>query len=140
MKIPKNIKKQNLWWRILPWLSLHHGTTIVQTIYLRPDLYEELFTEHPSYLAIRTVIHEQMHVKRIKKAGAFIFALKYFLSPQFRYQEELAGYIAPMSYLKKEHAAYDLERIAKVLSSWIYLWSVDYHTAKNDLENAWKNA
>src|SRR4051794_40752387 len=84
MKLPSHVKKQNILWK-LPWLRRQHGTTIFSTIYLRPDIFKELQSSSPSALAIRTLMHEETHVNRIKKTGSFLFGLRYFLLPRFRY-------------------------------------------------------
>lgn len=137
MKLAKNVRPQPDFWRYLPFLSRHFGTTIVSTIYLKPAVYNDLLSENPGLENIGHLIHEQAHVKHAKQLGYLQFALRYLLSGKFRFFEELEASKEQWKYLKSHGITPDLDRKARILSSWIYFWPVSYEFAKKEIEKTW---
>jgi len=87
---------------------------------------------------IATLEHERKHIERQQEIGLFKFGFKYFFSPKFRFQEELVAIRESMKHLKRNKLNFDIDRGAKFLSSWLYLWMISYDEAKEKLEKAWK--
>lgn len=121
----------------LPVLSRNQGLTLFQTIYLHHTFYKDMQNGKASPESVGIILHEQTHVKRAKMLGTLKFGLLYLFSPSFRFFEELEANKVQWHYLKKCGVTPDLKRRAKVLSSWIYLWSMPYEYALIELKKTW---
>ncbi len=121
-------------------LTKAKGFLLLDWIFLRPEIYQDLLMAKPNPQNIGIIIHEETHYKRSKEAGVVKFATRYILSRKGRLEEELAAYGEQMRYLKRQGLDYDLDRVAKNLSSWTYLWCSSYSEAKARLEKIWEQA
>ena len=112
--LSKNIKKQPAFFKYIPWLKRHQGTTIATTIYLRSDIYENLLSKNPSAENVAVLLHEETHD---------------LFNPSFRFNEELLANKTAFRYLKSKKRTDDLHKKALILSGWLYLWPVSYEYA-----------
>jgi len=131
------VKQKPKIWNLLPWLSSYTAQAIYPSIYVSEKVYEDLsrIRSKAEYVAI--LEHEKKHIERQKKLGVFNFGIKYLFSPRFRFKEELLAIRASMKYLKKKRLDFDIEKKAKQLSSWLYLWMTSYDEAKKELQKTW---
>jgi len=133
MRLPKNVK-------MLPRILIrfpYRGFTIGPYIYFRSDIYENLISDKATSENIGILMHEQTHLKRIKRSNWIVWGIKYWLFPKFRFHEEIIATKEHMRYLKNRNVKFDIEQRAEHLSSWLYLWSVPYRVAKDSLEKIW---
>ncbi len=107
-------------------------------ILVNPEVYESLTSHNPNPRYIAVLEHERKHIERQKELGFIKFGIKYFFSPEFRFQEELLAIKEGMKYLRRNKLNFDTSRSAKFLSSWLYLWMVPYERAKKELDKAWE--
>lgn len=138
MKLSPNVKIKRGLWKVFPF-SKYTAQAIYPNIYFSEKVYENLISNKPKPRYIASLLHEQTHINRQKEMGWIKWGLKYIISPQFRFREELEAIKASTKYLKKEED-FDTARIAKYLSGWLYLWCVSYEKAKEELDRVWKEA
>lgn len=124
------IKPKSKFW-ILPWFK-NTSTALYPNIYLPRALYTKLLNNEDLYLQ-STVIHESTHIKRQKEQGVVWWYLKYLFIPKFRYNEELEAIKPQFRFLNENGLELNIEKRAKALSSYMYLWCVRYENAYNDL-------
>lgn len=136
--IPHFVKPQPWFFKYLPWLSRQHGANIFHGIYLRKEIYNDLKKQNPNPRNAAVLEHEMTHYRRIKQFGYIKFAIMYFLSGKFRFNEELIANKSAFKILKKNKVKQDLDKKAQILSSWLYLWPVSYKFAKEELEKSWQ--
>lgn len=113
------------------------GFLLGRSIYLRPEIYQNLLSKNPDPRNIGILIHENTHYSRMNKIGIFKFNIIYLFSRKSRLEEELVAYKEQMKYLKSKGLNYDLDRVAKNLSNWVYLWCTSYTQAKFKLQKIW---
>lgn len=146
MKLATNIKvKPSLpvVFRKIPILFAYfHGTAqaIYPNIYIPREVYDNLRSSTPDKFLFSTIVHEQAHLERQRKQGVLVFLMKYIIFPKFRFEEELFANKKQMVYLKEHEFEFPVEKRAKALSGWLYLWSVSYQRAYTLLKNAWEKA
>ncbi len=138
MKLDSNVKLKSKYWNLIPWISDQTATALYPNIYFPKNIHKDLQKTSPDSLNIAHLIHEQTHIKRIKKAGVLKFALKYFFDPGFRVAEELIAIKASMKFIKSKKLTWDINNSAKHLSGWLYLWPISYISVKERLEKIWK--
>ena len=126
-----NIKKYP--W-ILSWVP-NRGFTLYPYIFLRKDVYEDWQSKSPLPKTLGTLIHEQTHLSRIEKRGILSFAILYLFNPDFRLNEEIEAIKPQVKYLKTRRENVDIEKWAKALSGWQYLWCTSYKKAKKVLSS-----
>ena len=126
-------------WR-LPWLSRYKAFVVppFPIIFVAPNILNNLQSDSPSPKSISFLAHEIKHLERQKQMGWIKFGFLYLISPKFRLEEELAAIKAAMIHLKKNKQEFDIDRAAKGLSSYLYLWMTSYENAKRELEKIWK--
>lgn len=139
MELPYNVKVKSKIWDLIPWVSNKTAQAIYPNIYLPKFVYENLLSKSPEVWHVALLTHEQEHIKRQKKYGPLKWGLRYVLSPKFRYEEEIAADIPKLKYIKENGGDPYIERRAKHLSGWNYLWPVSYSEVKTRLENIWDN-
>jgi len=137
MRLPNNVNSEPFWWKLFPQAN---GRTIANTIYLKKEIFKDLQAVEPKTENLAILIHEQTHVSRINKTGLLKYSFLYLFSREFRFSEELEASKKAFIILKKNKLKVDLDRKARVLSSWKYLWSVNYQFGKKELEKAWELA
>lgn len=133
------------WYVISKGSLLHHlpliGKSTAQSlgpIILVPDpIYRDLQTNNPNPKHIALLIHEETHRRRQKEMGILKFAYQYLFNSKFRFNEELLAVKKAMKYLKKNKIAFDFDKNAKFLSSYIYLWPVSKKYAEKELKKVW---
>jgi len=135
MKLPENVKAKSGVLAIVPWVSSHTAQAIYPNIHLPRKVYINLEKSKPNPEYVAILAHEQTHIERQKKVGFIKWLIKYIFSSEFRFNEELVAIKAQIKCLKKYKKEYDIEKSAKSLSGWLYLWPVSYKTAKKELEN-----
>lgn len=122
----------------IPILSHYQGVTILQTIYLHPKIYQDIQSGNNNPKSVGVILHEQTHIQRARKIGILKFGFLYLFSARFRFYEELEANKVQWHYLKQYGIALDIKKRARMLSSWIYLWSMSYENALKELENTWR--
>lgn len=138
MKLAANIKIKPKYWNLIPWISDQTATALYPNIYLPERTYRDLSSAKPDPYNISRLIHEQTHIVRIKEVGIAKFAMKYLFDPKFRIAEELIATKEGMKFIKSKKLSWDIDRSARYLSSWLYLWPASYNNAKTRLEKIWK--
>lgn len=133
MKLNKNIKPKTRLWKLVPFLANKTAHGIYPNVYLPKSVYNNLKSNTPNPYNVALLLHEQEHVKRQKEQGLMTWLLKYIFSPKFRFNEELQADIPKIKYLKSKKIEFDLEKRARQLSSWIYLWPFSYKETKEKL-------
>lgn len=133
----KNIKPKKGIWNVNPLLSKHTAHAIYPKVYLPQKIYLNLKSKKPSKPYVALLLHEQMHIRRQKEIGWFLWYLKYLLFHKFRYEEEIKATIEEMKYLKRNKRYFDTSRRARHFSSYLYLWCCSYNEAKRNLEILW---
>ncbi len=136
MRLPSNVKPYPPF--IKYFVSLDKGFNFGKTIYLNKAIYEDLLKDKPNNLSIAVLKHEEIHVESVKEKGVLKFGIKYIFSPKFRLHEELIAYEEMFKFLKQKDETYNLDRVAKALSSHRYLWVLSYPQAKDILQKLWK--
>lgn len=134
MILPVNIKPKIGFWKLIPFLANKTAHGIYPNVYLPKNVYYDLKSDTPNPFNIALLLHEQEHIKRQKEKGVANWLLKYIFSPKFRFEEEILADISKIKYLKSNKLKFDIDKRAKQLSSWIYLWSVSYKEAKEKLD------
>ncbi|OGM15488.1 hypothetical protein A2V56_03785 [Candidatus Woesebacteria bacterium RBG_19FT_COMBO_42_9] len=140
MQIPSNVRVKKFPWTILPILSKYSAHAIYPNVYLPRNIYEDLLTKQPNSKNVSILVHEQTHIERQKQLGWLLWGFKYCFIGRFRLNEELEAIKSSMKYLKSKGKYWDTEKSAKSLSGYLYLWCVDFKTAKAKLEKAWSEA
>lgn len=135
MKLPKNVKKLPQFLSKFPYRGFACGSLI----FFRPDIYKDLISNETSPENVGILIHEQTHVRRIKKSNWIIWGARYWLEPKFRFNEEMEATKEHMKYLKERNLKFDIEKRARHLSGWLYLWPVSFNVAKLALQKLWDN-
>lgn len=135
-----NIRKKNSLVELLPGIGRNTGTAIYPNVYLPKTIYTDVHSDKPNPYNICLVLHEQEHIKRIKREGIFKWYTKYLFSRKFRFEEELAATKPQLAFIKSKGLTFDLQRKARLLSGWLYLWSVNYDNALKRLKEIWNNA
>ena len=136
MKLPSNIKIKKGLLKILP-LSKYTAQAIYPNIYFPKHVYENLISNKPRLQNIAILMHEQIHIERAHQVGFIIWNLKYIFLSKFRFEEELEAEKVSIKYLKKLNFPLDINKRAKKLSSYLYLWCVSYEKAKRELDKIW---
>jgi len=134
------IKQKPVILNIIPWLSDKTVQGIAPYIWVPKFMYEQITNNGLSILHESILIHESTHIKRQRQSGLLVFGIKYVFNSRFRYDEELVAVKEQMIFLKKNKVQYDSNLKASRLSSWLYLWCIDFLTAKNDLTKMWDNS
>ena len=132
------VKRKPFFWQFIPWLSSYTAQAISPNIYVSKEVFENLQSKNPNPRFIAALEHEKKHVERQNKLGFIRFGIKYLFYPGFRFKEELLAIKEGMKYLKQNKLTFNINRSAKFLSSWLYLWMVSYDKAKKELLKAWE--
>ena len=140
MRLPRNVKVKSFPWSVLPLFSTYTAHALYPNVYIPKHIYEDLQSKNPNPKNVSVLIHEQTHINRQKQMGWLLWGLKYCASRKFRFEEELAAVKESMKYLKKKKVKLDINRKAKLLSSFLYLWCISYDEAKSKLDDAWLEA
>lgn len=138
MKLPNYVKPEPWWLWFYARLGKTKGQQVFGIIYLKRDIYNNLITKQPNPQNVGVLLHEETHLKRATRMGKLKFALKYLAFPKFHLNEELEADRVRIRYLKKHGEGLDLDRRAKALSSWVYLWCVSHKEARKRLDKIWK--
>ncbi|KKS45048.1 MAG: hypothetical protein UV10_C0035G0002 [Candidatus Azambacteria bacterium GW2011_GWA1_42_19] len=137
MTLDSNIKVKPKFWNLIPWISEQTATALYPNIYLPEKTYRNLQKTNPDPYNIARLIHEQTHIKRIQKEGVVKFALKYLLDPTYRISEELIATKESMKFIKSKKLIWNIDRSARFLSGWLYLWPDSYKNIKSKLDRIW---
>ena len=139
MKLPSNIKIKSGLWNLIPWISNKTAQAIYPNIYIPQSMYQKLISTSPDVWSVARLIHEQEHIRRQRRVGFLVWALKYIFSKSFRYEEEISADIPKFKFIKKKGLDPYIEIRAKQLSGWLYFWPVPYKEVKCRLETIWNN-
>ena len=134
----KVIKKPSFL-NIIPGFS-YTAQSICSYILVPSKVYNNLISKNSDPRFIATLEHEKKHLERQKETGFVKFAIKYLFFSEFRFKEELLAIKEEMRFLRKNKFNFDIARRAKYLSSWLYLWTVEYERAKRELDKFWKDS
>src|SRR5882672_11921479 len=139
MKLPPYIKSKTAIGNFIPLIGNQTSQTIYPFIFLSKHVYDNLQSNNPNPHFIAHLAHEETHRQRQKQAGILIYLARYIISPKFRFSEELESHKESMKIFKKYHLHYDLDKHAKFLSSYVYLWAISQEYARKELKKAWDN-
>lgn len=131
------IRQKTKIWNVIPWISNHTSQAIYPNIYVPKHIYDDLTQIQSKTENVALLEHEKRHIKRQKKIGFFLWMFKYTILPKFRLNEEMLAIKDSMLYLKSKKIKFDIEKQARWLSSWMYLWMISYNKARNKLRKAW---
>ncbi|TSC88445.1 MAG: Uncharacterized protein G01um101416_113 [Microgenomates group bacterium Gr01-1014_16] len=120
-------------------LNLFRGSAFLGKIYLRRDIYQDFQNPNPKPITISLLEHEITHIKRSSSYGNIKYPLNYWCSNTFRLNEELAAIKAEMKVRKIHGEKFEIEKRAKYLSSYYYLWCIKFNTAKKELTKIWNS-
>lgn len=129
--ISYKLKPKTGLWSLLPFNS-STAQTIFPYIFVPKKVFVNLNSVEPDLKYIALIEHEKVHLEQ-QQNGVLIYLIKYILFPQFRYKQELVAYRTQIKYLKAHKIPVDIDKFAKILSSWIYLKCVSFKQAKQDL-------
>lgn len=133
-----HIKLKSKLWKFIPWFTDFTANAIYPNIYLPKKVYENLKSKNPKPKYMVALIHEETHLQRERQMGWLKFGIKYLFLSKFRFNEEMIAIKAAIKYQKKNNLSFDIEKTAKYLSGWLYLWPVSYKEARIELEKAWE--
>lgn len=136
----KNLKQKNALIEALPWIGRGTCTAIYPNVYLTKAVYLDIQQDNPDPYNVSRIIHEQEHITRMKQHGVAKWYLRYLLSRKFRFEEELAAITPQLAFIKHPRLTFNLERTARSLSGWLYLWATNYDHALKRLIAIWKEA
>ncbi len=136
MSIPEFVKPAPSYWQYLPYFKHLRGVYLFGKVYLKKEIYENLNNPSPDPYFESILVHELKHKEQVEKTGYIIFSIKYLFSRNFRLNSELEAIKAQITFLKSKDIKYPyIERTAKALSSWVYLWAGDYAVIKTVLDS-----
>ncbi len=115
-------------WEYVPMLT-GRANTIYPHIWLRRDIFNDLKGTEPDPQSEATLIHEKVHLARQGEVGFLEYLLKYFLSREFRFDEEILAIKPQIQFLRSHGVEFDIEDRARRLSSAEYLWAASYKKA-----------
>lgn len=108
---------------------LYNSSQVIYPYILIPEsLNTELKASDPNSIGI--LEHEKVHLKRMKEIGIYKWYLGYIFNSKFRLNEEIIAYKKQLEVLKNYNIDFDIDKYAKILSSWIYLKMVNEDKAK----------
>jgi len=131
-----NVRKKSKLIEQLPWIGRGTGTAVYPNVYVPHSIYDDLHSPSPNPYSVGLVLHEQEHLLRARQHGVVRWYLRN-LGARFRFDEEVAAMVPQLAYLKSHGKTYNLERKARMLSGWLYLWSTNYRTAVSVLQDTW---
>jgi hypothetical protein len=130
--------KNGLPWNLIPWLSLNTITAISPYVYVPPEVYKNVQSNEPNVHYLAMLAHEFVHIERENAAGILKWMFLYIFSAEFRVEEEIIADKASMVFLANKGLEFDIERRAKMLSSWLYFKPISYEDAKERFEQLWE--
>lgn len=135
-KIPvKKIHPLFVFLKILP-PSLNIG--LYPNVYLGKELYENYQTIELEFETLQWYFHEEDHIRRQEKIGLLKWALLYFLSDNFCFEEEVSAARAEMWLFKRYNKEFPINARAIGLSTfWFYHRCTSYAKARKRLEEEW---
>lgn len=132
------IKKVPSWVVILKILPNNISIGFSPFIFLNKKLYENYKTGSLNCDTEAMIAHESTHVVRQQKIGLWKFLFLYCFSNKFCFKEEIEAIKEEMKVYKLHGKQYDIERRARVLSSfWLYHNCINYEEAKKSLDALW---
>lgn len=137
MKLPNYVK---------PYSKFMHSDAkaftsfILKRIYLPKETFENLRSKSPNHQNIAVLRHEESHLQNSKKENLMIYLFKFLLSREFRLEGEIEAYKEQFKYLKKYNLSYDLDHVARVMSSRKILGYASYKDLIVIMNKAWKEA
>lgn len=123
----------------LPWIGRGTCQAVYPNIYLSRKVYDSIISDSPDPYAVSVVLHEQEHLARMKQYGVLKWGLRYLVSPRFRFEEEVAATRPQFAHIKSLGLMLNIERKAKNLSGWLYLWPTSYPNAMKRLKKLWQS-
>lgn len=133
-KVPDNIRPKIGLWKIFPYLANKTAHGVYPYVYLPVKIYDDILSTKPNPWNVALLIHEEEHLRRQIDVGPILWLIKYLVSPKFRFTEELAADKPQIQYLKKMNLEFDIDKRARLLSGWLYLWPVSYKIAREELK------
>lgn len=132
-----NLRKKSIFIELFPWVGGGTSTAIYPNVYLSRAVYKSIYSETPDPYKESTVLHEEEHIRRIKKLGPAKWYWLYFTSNDFRINEELAATEPQFAFLKRRGLAFNFERKAKVMSGHLYFWAISREDVYRRLTKMW---
>ncbi|KKQ97274.1 MAG: hypothetical protein UT24_C0002G0024 [Candidatus Woesebacteria bacterium GW2011_GWB1_39_12] len=124
---------------VFPLSKIFKGFVFANKIYLRPDIYNDLYKDKPKPESVGVLIHERTHLEQISSGNWLIQGLRYWIFPKVRLESELLANREQFKYLKRNKEIFDFEKRAKHLSSFPYLFCSSYQSALKELRKIWRN-
>ena len=135
----QNVRRKPWLVDVLPGVGRGTCHAVYPNIYLARSVYKSVTSNEPDPYSEAVVIHEQEHLKRMKAYGVAKWYVRYLLSRKFRLAEELAASKPQLGHIKNKKLTFNLERKARVLSGWLYLWPASYESVLKNLNEAWES-
>ena len=135
-----NVKRKPFLIDILPGIGRDTGSAVYPYIFLGRSVYKDAFSLNPNPYTVGLIMHEQEHLKRMKRYGVVKWYLRYLLSPKFRLEEEVKAYAIQFAYIKHTGLTINIDRIARFMSSWLYLWVGSYNDLCARLNKLWESS
>ena len=133
-----NVRRKPILIDIIPGVGRDTSSAVYPYVFLGRSVYADAFSTNPSRYTVGLILHEQEHLKRIKRYGVVKWYLHYLFSPKFRLTEELEAYAIQFAYLKHAGLTINIEKIAHFMSSWLYLWVGNYKDMFKRLNELWE--
>lgn len=113
----------------------YRGLFIFGKIYLRKDIYENIKSNDPDIYYLSILEHEKSHQASATKIVYLRYCMKYLFNRSFRLAEEINAIKTQIIFMRENGQKYEyIDRSAKALSSWTYLWAGNYKEIKEILE------
>lgn len=130
-----NIYKIPIFLNFLP----YKGFVFIPTnqIFFKSEIADKFFSHKANIFDTSLLIHEQQHIKDIKKIGKLKTIIFYIFSKSFRYSFEKKAYKKQFIFLKK-HGVLSKEYVQHVmnfLSDVYYGWCTNEIRFKKDFKN-----
>lgn len=138
MKLPNYVKSYS--WIMHDKNAKGFTSFITRKIYLREEIFEDLKKANPNHQNIAILMHEEVHFNNSKDVNLIKYLLKFLVSRKFRLNGELEAYKEQFKYLKNHNLNYDLDYLAKAMSSKRFLRVGSYEELKTIMNKTWKDA
>jgi len=135
-----HIRKKPWLVELLPFIGRGTSTALYPHVYVSSAVFADIFSDNPDPYHVCVLLHEEEHIARMRALGVARWYLYYLASPRFRIEEELAATKPQLAYIKQLGLTFNLERNARALASWLYLWAIPYADAMQRLQTLWDKA
>lgn len=133
MKIPSYVRSYPFIFR--PITKIATASSWYPWIFVNDTVFADLQKENPSSKSVAALLHEGYHRKRQIEMGWLRFGLGYVFSREFRLDEELKAYEITKKIYQENNIVFDIQKIARALSGFPYLWLQTINTRHIGFKN-----